>query len=477
MCVSSDTRPVAVPAGLATLAFVAGLVSVVGTYWDDSWHTDRGRDDFFIAPHVAIYGGVVVAAGVVASWWWRSGRRLGWRDPGLRPVTLAVCAVVAAFASGPIDDAWHRAFGRDAVLWSPPHLLALTATMALVVSLVAGLGTAAPRAARILGSTLVLAVLLVPVMEYEADVPQFSPAWYLPLVAAALLATRVLVGPIVGGRWPLTTVAVTYTVLRLGISALLATAGFSTPAVPLVVAVAVVIDAVATSNAFVRVGLAVFVVHLVYVPWSRIAPHATPVLSGELLLSIAAASVAAVAVLAVSREFRLRPLPIAAAVAVVLFLAMMPPAVAHDPGQGPSAGKATLIAQVSDRRIMLTVEMEECPGLRPAAVVARRAGITVSQRLEPLGAACGFGGTVAVPRDGRWFVYATFDRVDGEAEAWLPVEAGTNRTTRIERELYEPPDVERSGVKTFGGAVLLVVSAALVASALSLRPNTRAVRE
>lgn len=43
----------------AAIAFLAGTAALFGTYWDDAWHTDRGRDDFFIAPHLTLYGGVL----------------------------------------------------------------------------------------------------------------------------------------------------------------------------------------------------------------------------------------------------------------------------------------------------------------------------------------------------------------------------------------------------------------------------------
>lgn len=466
MYVSSDEAGT-VPATHATVAFLAGLVSVVGTYWDDSWHTDRGRDDFFIAPHLAIYGGVLVAAVVVGAWARHQRGRIGWRDPARRPLTLAVIAVFMAFASGPIDDVWHRAFGRDAVLWSPPHLLAIMATLALVVGLVAGTATSAPRGVRLLGATLVLGVLLVPVMEYEADVPQFSPAWYLPIVTAALLATRSLVAPVVGGRWALTSVALAYTALRVATAAFLAADGFSTPSVPPVLLVAVLVDAVVTWHPLLRVGVAAVAVHAVYVPWSRIARHATPVLSDELLLSLAATAAAALAVLVVRHESRLRPLATSTLLVALFLFGAMPSAFAHDPGQGTPAGDASMVTRVSGRRVSLAVEPEDCAGLRPVAVVARRAGVTVRAQLDPV-QGCGFEGVVDVPRDGRWFVYATFERADRSLEAWLPVEAGHGGETRAVRELYEPPNVEDSGTKSTASAVLLVVSGALALAALSI---------
>lgn len=129
-----------------------------------------------------------------------------------------------------------------------------------------------------------------------------------------------------------------------------------------------------------------------------------------------------------------------------------------------------MFAEVSDRSVALRAQVEDCAGLRPVAVVARRAELTVSAPLEPIGN-CGFAGTVDVPREGRWFLYATFDRDDGPVEAWLPVEAGSDGTTRADRELYEPPDVEQTAAKTMTGAFLLIISGALGWATLAARPS------
>src|SRR3954469_6843645 len=46
----------------------AGLASLFATYWDDAWHTDLGRDDALIPPHLLLYGSVAVAGLLVAAW-------------------------------------------------------------------------------------------------------------------------------------------------------------------------------------------------------------------------------------------------------------------------------------------------------------------------------------------------------------------------------------------------------------------------
>src|SRR5262245_25663109 len=81
-----------------------------------------GRDSFWIAPHLMIYGSVVVGLalgwGVLAYEWWRG-------VPSTPGFPLAALGLVLVVLAGPIADLWHRLFGLDVTLWSPPHLLAL----------------------------------------------------------------------------------------------------------------------------------------------------------------------------------------------------------------------------------------------------------------------------------------------------------------------------------------------------------------
>jgi hypothetical protein len=123
-------------AGLWTL-FAAKVVAVWGTQWDVQWHLTIGRDAFWIAPHVMIYSGV--AAAVFASFGvlsWTTLRAAGGRDPapgmvrfggftGTPGYHVAAWGILVTVLAAPIDDLWHRLFGLDVTLWSPPHLLGL----------------------------------------------------------------------------------------------------------------------------------------------------------------------------------------------------------------------------------------------------------------------------------------------------------------------------------------------------------------
>ena len=108
-----------------------------GLTWDIRWHMTVGRDSFWIAPHVMIYAsvalGVLVAFGVLARDTERVRRGLPAPPDAIRVVGLVgtrgfhvvAWGLALVVIAAPIDDLWHRLFGVDVSLWSPPHLLGL----------------------------------------------------------------------------------------------------------------------------------------------------------------------------------------------------------------------------------------------------------------------------------------------------------------------------------------------------------------
>ena len=115
---------------------VGKLLGAWGLTWDIQWHLFIGRDTFWIPPHLMMYSGVtagfLVAVLVLAldTRDQRGGvrRRGGVTMLGLtstRGIHLAAWGVALLLLAAPIDDLWHRLFGLDVTLWSPPHLLGL----------------------------------------------------------------------------------------------------------------------------------------------------------------------------------------------------------------------------------------------------------------------------------------------------------------------------------------------------------------
>ena len=114
----------------------AKLVVGWGVGWDIRWHLVIGRDSFWIAPHLMTYLAVAAAAaislGVLVVETRRTRRET--EEPGTVTVAgltgtrgfhLAWWGMAIVLLAAPVDDLWHRLFGLDVTLWSPPHLLAL----------------------------------------------------------------------------------------------------------------------------------------------------------------------------------------------------------------------------------------------------------------------------------------------------------------------------------------------------------------
>jgi len=112
------------------------LLGAWGLTWDIQWHLLIGRDTFWIPPHLMMYSGVTagfLVAVLVLALDTRD-RRRGVRARGMvtmlgltstRGIHLAAWGVALLLLAAPIDDLWHRLFGLDVTLWSPPHLLGL----------------------------------------------------------------------------------------------------------------------------------------------------------------------------------------------------------------------------------------------------------------------------------------------------------------------------------------------------------------
>ncbi|MEU6408334.1 hypothetical protein [Microbispora sp. NPDC046933] len=173
-------RPRTDPKGLLGAVFVLGgaMMSLTGMVWDIQWHNDVGPDTFFTAPHLVLYAGsavagiaslVVVLATTMAE---RRGRpvdpTVGGTAVGVfgrtfaAPVGYLISGVGAALflVYGLLDERWHRLYGFDVVIESPPHigfLLAITLTMvgAVMVS-AAALGKRWGEITTVMGLALLL---------------------------------------------------------------------------------------------------------------------------------------------------------------------------------------------------------------------------------------------------------------------------------------------------------------------------------
>lgn len=217
-----------------------------GLTWDIRWHMTVGRDSFWIAPHVMIYAsvalGVLVAFGILA----RDTERVRRGRPappdsvrvlglvGTRGFHVSAWGLALVVVAAPIDDLWHRLFGLDVSLWSPPHLLGLFGSVVSTVGcLVAAVEVhrrgAARLAALLLGGALFYAGVRVTLdPAFLIGYTRGGLAFHLfALLGAVLLPAALLaVGRLTDRRWaPVAAVAVA---VGLGVvGAQVARAGFA----------------------------------------------------------------------------------------------------------------------------------------------------------------------------------------------------------------------------------------------------------
>lgn len=486
-----STRCAATPSPLP-LALLGFVLAISGTYWDDAWHTDRGRDSFLIPPHISLYLGIALAGAALAWEAWsrvRSDGRSALRQPAL---ALSCAGVVVTLAAGPIDNAWHLAFGRDAVLWSPPHMLGVAGSLALAVGLLMLFVDGGwPRMLQLTAAAAVLAVGLVPVLEYETDVPQFAVLWYLPVLAFGSAFALGLIKTMLNDAWAATAAAAAYAAVRLLISVVLTLAGLPAPVLPLVLLPALALDLTAqrTRSRALIAGVYAASVYLTYVPYlnwvkSDVFLDADDVLAGLPLaaaLSYLGFLLADVPRRAATARATAGPAPAVAsviAVGLVLagFLSSPQPTLAHDPGQGQQVAEVRLTTRSAEGSASLTVDAggrTGCGELEPVALIARRAGETVRSRLDESGG-CRFAGSVALDQRGRWFLYGVFTREGETLETWLPAHVGERETVSAVRALYRPPETSGGMLKAVSGILVYAgFAAVIVLIAVLLRRRRR----
>ena len=474
-----DERAPSIPAWLLAPLLIGSVSALAGGYWDDAFHTEHGRDEFLAAPHLAIYGGVTLAGGALALWIALAARTGGMRSVmGHPPLALAALSVAVTLASAPIDNAWHLAFGRDAVIWSPPHTLGIIGMAGLAAALLLELTRPDahwPRALQASAGGFLVAALAFLVVEYETDVPQFDIAWYLPvLTTATALAFAIVMSA--GSPWDATWSAVAHLVFIGAVSVLLLALGYDLPKVPLLIAPAALAEWLRQRDApppLIGVAYA-SAVHLVYVPAVNLLGEGIRLDAGDVLLSLPLSLLGAAGAfsLVLSNRRRRRATPaVVASVLLAVILAAPAPATAHDPGQGDDRGTMRLATSAEGRTVALhaRVPAATCGEFGEGEIVVRRAGDTLRAPLERDNCR-DFAGALEVSEDGRWFVYAELERAGETVESWLPLKVGHGDETVTDesRYAYAPPDGSSGPVKAIVGALMYAVMLGFVAAIVVL---------
>ena len=477
-----------VPWFVVLFSLIGSAGTLLGTYWDDAWHTDRGRDSFLTPPHDLLYTGILLIGASAVLWaatvFYRERRwSTIFHSP---PLLLALIGDAVTVAAIPIDNAWHLAFGRDAVLWSPPHLLAVVGMFAVGTGLLLGRPRIPGWRGFLLTSTLatlVLGATLIPVMEYEADVPQFAPFWYLPVLTIGLVLALSLLHATDERPWLATTTTLWYILIRLGVVAFLWLAGFSLTLIPPLLLPAFVFDLTVRFRLphTLRAVFVALTVYLSFVPYLNVFLNGMTLTPFDVLPGLPLAAFGSWLIMALLEAPRLPWRQLKQGILLVLVLLLLWPgqAFAHDPGQGQVIGTVQLQATVYQSRVVLTGTVADeklCQQLIPRTIEARRAGTIMTSTLS-WKSACQFQGTLLISARGRWFVYAELRRFQQPVETWLPVEVQTT-TTQFARDapLYLRETTSGSAVEVLSSVFLYLVMLLLLGTALWTARRLSALR-
>jgi hypothetical protein len=208
------------PGSPLAIAYAGGAIAMWGAFYDTAWHRTLGRDTFWSLPHLFIYGGGVLVwvAVSIAFVLTSRGQLAGVGGPIVRvgPLrlpfgfALAALGVVTVIGAAPVDIWYHGAFGKDATIWSPPHMQGVVGAMVAatgVMFAVAAQRGRGPFARPWLWTLAILldGVYLIHMAHYAlahytmtpwTRTPDFYPLLAAIMFPAVLVALAQLAGPL-----------------------------------------------------------------------------------------------------------------------------------------------------------------------------------------------------------------------------------------------------------------------------------------
>ncbi len=216
-------------------ALFAGLLTIIGVFWDETWHRIYGfaevLNDFLWAPHKLLYlslGTLTVVAGMSLYQAIRADRsdvRVGFRS---HPY-IGMFGLVAAYLmfSLPSDQVWHLIYGLDITAWSLPHILLLT-SFGFVMIMLSAVFLSGERSSSLSLNTVLGGIamgiggvmLLVLVTDYDSAAPPVTqvsakvvqtlaerPQWTYPVTVVTLGVLIATIGVRLSRRFGVVTIA------------------------------------------------------------------------------------------------------------------------------------------------------------------------------------------------------------------------------------------------------------------------------
>lgn len=445
------------PPAVRWLAVAAGSAAILATYWDGAWHTEVGRDSTFAPPHILLYASIALAAAVVVAWalFEIVAERSVWAVLRHRALVLSGIAVAAIGSSAVLDVLWHVYFGRDSVLWSPPHLLGIIGTVVLVVGFVMSRDRGRPL--RVVDGALcavLLGTAMLPVMEFDSRVPQFAEGLYLPVVVVAALAAAWVIDVAVVGARVITAIVAGVVLFRAAIWAVLSFWGWPTVDVPFALLALVLLDlrGLGRIDRFSLAAMGMSGIQIVTSAVGLSSVELQPILPAALVVIAGAGLV----MLAARRRGRVSTALVMVALVAGSMTVDAAPARAHDPGQGTDQGEVAMSVERAGTRVAVTAEVvsSRVP-LRFESIVARRAGQLIEATADLPMENAAVTATLELDDGDIWFIYAEYSSALGPLESWITVEPDESRSDV--RPLYEPPVSPVNDLEFIGASVALYV--------------------
>jgi hypothetical protein len=214
---------------------IAVTSSIIGGYWDISWHRSIGRDTFWTPAHVAIYL-CGLLAGISSAYLILSislGKRQAAKDSCVKvwgfhgPLGSFISAWggFAMLTSAPFDNWWHNAYGLDVEIVSPPHVLLIGGILAVqlgaLILILGRMNRTDHASAKSLSAlflyvgAMMLLLLQLLIMEYTWR-GQLHSARAYRVISLAFPAVLVGVARAAKRRWATTIISAIYSLFLLG---------------------------------------------------------------------------------------------------------------------------------------------------------------------------------------------------------------------------------------------------------------------
>jgi hypothetical protein len=140
--------PYMIPPAAAWLLAVGAMLAITGLAWDIQWHNEVGPDTFFTLPHLLIYSSaafiglpcLAISLRILNSQ--RADGRLS-LAPIPTPLLIAGFATALFLVNGAWDQWWHKIYGFDVTILSPPHIGLLSCTLISMAGAVAAFASPA----------------------------------------------------------------------------------------------------------------------------------------------------------------------------------------------------------------------------------------------------------------------------------------------------------------------------------------------